>query len=101
VPSDLVRRAGQRLQRGKRYYQADDLANARSEFDAAIDMVLEASSQNPEGRQEYGKVLDEMVDTIHRLDLAGMGASAGVEEGKFEKAPLEDILEMTFRWILS
>jgi membrane-bound lytic murein transglycosylase D len=93
---DLVRRAGQRLQRGKRFYQADDLANARSEFDAAIDMVLEASSQNPEGRQEYGKVLDEMVDTIHRLDLAGMGASAGVEEGKFEKAPLEDILEMTF-----
>lgn len=93
---DLVRRAGLRLQRGKRYYQTGDIANARVEFDAAIDMVLEASSQNPDGRPEYGKVLDEMVETIHRLDLAGMGASVTVEEGKFEKAPLEDILEMTF-----
>ena len=37
-----------------------------------------------------------MVDSIHRFDLAGMGASAVVEEGKFEKAPLEDILQMTF-----
>ncbi len=25
-----------------------------------------------------------------------MGASAEVEEGRFEKAPLEDILQMTF-----
>jgi membrane-bound lytic murein transglycosylase D len=30
------------------------------------------------------------------LDLTGLGASAGMEEGKFEKAPLEDILQMTF-----
>ena len=40
--------------------------------------------------------MDEMVDAIHRFDLAGMGASDAVPEGKFEKAPLEDILEMTF-----
>jgi membrane-bound lytic murein transglycosylase D len=92
----LVRRADQRLLRGKRYYQANDIPNARIEFDGAIDLVLDASSQNPEGRQEYEKLLDEMVETIHRLDLAGMGASVSVEEGKFEKAPLEDILEMTF-----
>jgi membrane-bound lytic murein transglycosylase D len=36
-----------------------------------------------------------MVDEIHRRDMAGMGASA-MDEDKFEKAPLEDILEMTF-----
>jgi peptidoglycan lytic transglycosylase D len=36
------------------------------------------------------------VDAIHRFDLAGLGASASVEEDKFEKAPLEDILQMTF-----
>ena len=33
-----------------------------------------------------------MVDAIHRYDLAGMGASPPSEQGKFEKAPLEDIL---------
>jgi membrane-bound lytic murein transglycosylase D len=92
----LVQRADQRLQRGKRYYQANDIPNARLEFDAAVDSMLEASDQNPADRREYERHLDEMVDSIHRLDLAGMGAAAGVEQGKFEKAPLEDILEMTF-----
>ncbi len=37
-----------------------------------------------------------MVDAIHRYDLADLGAAAVVEQGKFEKAPLEDILQMTF-----
>ena len=50
----------------------------------------------PADREEYERKLDEMVDAIHRLDLAGLGASAGIEEGQFEKAPLEDILQMTF-----
>ena len=50
----------------------------------------------PGDRQEFDRKLDEMVDAIHRYDLAGLGASAAVEEGRFDKAPLEDILEMTF-----
>src|SRR5215469_8015609 len=92
----LMQRAENRFEAGKRYYQAQDSANARREFDAAIDLMLEASDQNPADRQEYEKRMDEMVDAIHRYDLAGLGASAAVEEGKFEKAPLEDILQMTF-----
>jgi hypothetical protein len=47
----LVERADQRFQAGKRYYQANDIANARREFDAAIDLMLEASDQNPPDRQ--------------------------------------------------
>jgi membrane-bound lytic murein transglycosylase D len=92
----LVRRADRRFEAGKRYYQSDDMGNARREFDAAIDSMLDASDQNPGEREEYECKLDEMVDAIHRLDLAGLGASAEIEEGKFEKAPLEDILQMTF-----
>jgi membrane-bound lytic murein transglycosylase D len=37
-----------------------------------------------------------MVESIHRFDLSGLGASASVDDGKFEKAPLEDILQLTF-----
>jgi membrane-bound lytic murein transglycosylase D len=37
-----------------------------------------------------------MADAIHRYDLAGFGAGASVDEARFEKAPLEDILQMTF-----
>ena len=92
----LVQRADQAFQRGKRLYQANDTANARAEFDHAIDWMLEASEQNPADRQDYEKRLEEMVDSIHRFDLVGLGASAKVEAAQFEKAPLEDILTMTF-----
>src|SRR4051812_9149129 len=92
----LVMRAEQTFQQGKRFYQSNDMAGARREFDAAIDLMLEASDDSPADRQDYQRRLEEMVDSIHRFDMAGMGASAAVEQGKFEKAPLEDILEMTF-----
>lgn len=92
----LVLRAEQTFLKGKKLYQANDIPGARREFDAAIDLMLEASDQTPANRQEYEQRLDEMVESVHRFDLAGMGASAAIEEGKFEKAPLEDILQMTF-----
>ncbi len=92
----LVQRAERGFDAGKKFYQSKDIAGARREFDAAIDALLEASSQNPEERPEYEHRLDEMVDAISHFDTAGMGASAVVEEGRFEKAPLEDILNMTF-----
>jgi membrane-bound lytic murein transglycosylase D len=92
----LVMRAEQSFQRGKNFYQQNDMVNARREFDVAIDLMLESAAENPGSRDEYQRRIDEMADAIHRRDLAGMGASGAVEEGKFEKAPLEDILEMTF-----
>jgi membrane-bound lytic murein transglycosylase D len=92
----LMQRADQAFQRGKRFYQASDPSNARREFDRAVDLMLKASEQNPSDRQEYEKKLDDMVDTIHRFDLAGLGASVGVQAAEFDKAPLEDLLQMTF-----
>jgi membrane-bound lytic murein transglycosylase D len=92
----LVERADRRFETGKRYYQNNEMGNARREFDEAIDSMLEAADQNPTNREEYERKLDEMVDAIHRLDLTGLGAAASIEEGQFEKAPLEDILQMTF-----
>jgi len=91
----LVMRADQAFQRGKRLYQANDIPSARREFDNAIDSLLEASAENPSDNAVYERRLDEMADAIHRYDLAGMGAAAD-DEGKFEKAPNEDILVMTF-----
>ena len=93
---ELARRAERRFQAGKRLYQANDIPGARREFDAAIDLMLDASDQNPADRQDFDRRMDEMVESIHRFDLTGMGASATLEEGKFENAPLEDILRMTF-----
>ncbi len=90
-----VQRAEQAFQHGKRLYQTNDIQSARAEFDNAVDWMLEASAETPLDREDLDHRLEEMVDSIHHFDLAGMGASQ-VEEGRFEKAPLEDILQMTF-----
>jgi membrane-bound lytic murein transglycosylase D len=92
----LMQQAERHYQAGKRFYQIKDLPNARREFDAAIDLMLEASDQDPGDRQEFEKKLDDLADAIHRFDLADLGAAARLDQDKFEKAPLEDILPMTF-----
>jgi membrane-bound lytic murein transglycosylase D len=92
----LMQRADQAYQRGTKFYQDQNEQQARKEFDTAIDLMLEASESNPPDRQTFEARLDEMVDAIHRYDLAGLGAGVDVEEAQFDKAPLEDILQMTF-----
>ncbi len=91
----LVQEAEQRFREGRKFYRAKESDRAREEFDRAIDSMLKASD-NPSDRQLYEAKLEEMIDSIHRFDLAGLGASAPAEEPQFEKAPLEDILQMTF-----
>ncbi len=91
-----IQTAQRRFQAGKRAYQAGDFAEARREFDRAIDLMLEASEQGLIDRHQFELQLDEMVENIHRYDRAELGAAAVVDQGKFEKAPLEDILQMTF-----
>lgn len=92
----LVQQARQAYQRGKKAYQAEDRVQARQQFDRAMDLMLEASANHPADQQAFESELEEMVDAIHRYDMAGMGAAVDVEEAAFEKAPLEDILQMTF-----
>jgi membrane-bound lytic murein transglycosylase D len=92
----MVDRAERRFETGKHFYQVKDLPAARQEFDAAVDLMLQASDAMPVDRADYEKKLDDMVEAIHRFDLSGLGASASIDDGKFEKAPLEDILQMTF-----
>lgn len=92
----LMQQADQAYQRGKKAYKATDLAQARREFDSAIDLMLEASANNPSDRQAFQARFDDMVDSIHRYDVAGMGAGVDVDAAGFEKAPLEDLLQMTF-----
>ncbi len=92
----LMQRADQAFERGKKAYQANDAQQARREFDTAVDLMLEASENNPSDRMAFQARLDEMVDSIHRRDLAGLGAGVDVDQAQFEKAPLEDLLQMTF-----
>src|SRR6266496_2536584 len=72
----LMKSAEQRFQRGRKLYQAHDAENARRQFDAAIDLMLQASENKPFDRLEFQHRFEQMVDAIHRYDLTGMGAAA-------------------------
>jgi membrane-bound lytic murein transglycosylase D len=93
---ELVEAAERHFATGKQAYATGDLGTARREFDLAIDTMFDASDLNPTDRQAYDRRMDQMVDAIHSFDLSGLGASDTSEEGRFDKAPLEDILQMTF-----
>jgi membrane-bound lytic murein transglycosylase D len=91
----LIDQAEARFQSGKRFYRQRNFDQARQDFDAAIDLMLKAA-ENPTDRALFECKLEDMVDTIHRDDLAGFGAAAVETSPQFDKAPLEDIALMTF-----
>jgi len=91
----LIEKAESHFQQGKKYYQVKDVDRARNEFNQAVDLILDAPD-NPSDRRLYESKLENMVDVIHRYDLSGMGSAASLDEPQYEKAPLEDILPMTF-----
>src|SRR5882724_4337029 len=91
----LIQHAEDRFRNGRKFYQERNFDEARSEFDAAIDLMLSAS-EAPTDRPLYETRLEEMVDSIHHFDLTGMGAASEETVPHFDKAPLEDIVQMTF-----
>jgi membrane-bound lytic murein transglycosylase D len=90
-----IQRADERYRAGKELYQAGDLDGARREFDRAVDILMSAPDLMPE-RNKVEKRLEEMVASIHRYDVNGLGAGDLSDKLGYDKAPLEDILVMTF-----
>jgi membrane-bound lytic murein transglycosylase D len=88
-------KAEDRLEAGKKLYQQGDLAGARREFDAAVDILLSTPDNIPD-RQKLERRLDQMVDRIYRYDVDRLGAGETQQEVVYDKPPLGGILEMTF-----
>jgi membrane-bound lytic murein transglycosylase D len=84
-----------RFEAGRKLYQQGDIAGARREFDAAMDVLLSAPENIPD-RQRLERRLDQMADTIYRYDLEGLGSGAVQQEVVYDKTPLDEILQMTF-----
>src|SRR5689334_20989175 len=55
---ELMQRAEAGLQRGRRFYQQKDYPSARRELNKAVDLMLEASDENPSDRQDYEERFD-------------------------------------------
>jgi membrane-bound lytic murein transglycosylase D len=92
----LIQQAEEKLQQGRDAYRLKDSPRARREFDSAVLLMLQASDE-PSDRTLYETKMEDMIDSIHRLDLAGLGAATPPSEGpQFEKAPIDELLELTF-----
>jgi membrane-bound lytic murein transglycosylase D len=90
-----IRRADERFAVGKRAYQDGDLLTARTEFDKTIDLLLTTPENLPD-RYKVERKIEQMVAAIHKYDVNGLGAGDFSSQTAYDKAPLEDILEMTF-----
>ncbi|HOL70614.1 MAG TPA: transglycosylase SLT domain-containing protein [Bryobacteraceae bacterium] len=90
----LAREADWHFQAGRQFYLAGDQESARKEFNRAIDLLLNAPD-TPAYRMVLDDKLDALVQAVHRMDLAGLGAG-DTGEPSFEKPPIEEIPELTF-----
>ena len=87
--------AEERFEAGKRAFQTGDIKLARAEFDHALEVLFTAPQDTPD-RHRLERRLDELVDSIYRYDLDGLGAGQPKQALVYEKSPLESMLEMTF-----
>ena len=97
-PSDtefLIKRADGRYLAGKKALQDGRLEDARTEFNAAIDILLSA----PEDAPEHARIeqrLQDLVDAISRYDADDLGAGEPTDQVAQDPRPLDEILDMTF-----
>jgi peptidoglycan lytic transglycosylase D len=91
----ILRRAEDRFAAGKKAIQDGRTGEARSEFDKAIEILLNAPEETAE-RPRLEKRLQEMIDAIYRYDAGELGANEPATEAASDGRPIDDLLEMTF-----
>jgi len=92
---EWLRRADVHLASGRSFYFQGDLAGARREFDAAIEVLLGAPEALPDHRRVERR-LEEVSDLIYRFDIDKLGAGDVTDAVVFDKAPIDEISHMTF-----
>jgi len=93
---DRLKKADTHLRNGRDFYFKGNLPGAHREFDAAVDVLLNA----PDSLPDHGRIqrhLEQICDLIYRFDVEKLGAgqTTGTEES-FDKAPIDEVSHMTF-----
>lgn len=93
----LLAKAETQFSKGRAHYFAGDMAEARRDFDAAIDILLSAPDSLAD-RRRVEQRLDEMCDLIYRFDVEKLGSGQSTEDASvvYDKAPIDEISHMTF-----
>ncbi len=90
-----IRAADRHFQFGKFYIQEGKLDEARVEFDAAIDTLLDVPEAAPD-RSSVEKKFEDLIRLIHRYDVDSLGSGVAPESPVFVQSPLPEILDLTF-----
>ncbi len=97
-PSDtdfLLKKANDSFAAGKVAYQAGNAADARRQFNLAVEALLAAPESIPD-RQRIDRRLEELVDEIYKLDVDKLSAADPDDKVSYDKSPLDDVRELTF-----
>ena len=97
-PSDvdfLIKKADDRFASGKRAFQEGRTADSRADFDRVLDVLVTAPENLPD-RARLERHIDELIERIYRYDVDQAASSENDEEVRFEKSPIDEILQMTF-----
>ena len=97
-PSDvdfLIKKADDRFASGKRAYQEGRIPDSRADFDRVLEVLLTAPDNMPD-RARLERHIDELIERIYRYDVDQAASSETDEEVRFEKSPIDEILQMTF-----
>lgn len=96
-PSDtdfVIKQANDRFAAGKQAIEAGRPDEARKEFNRAVEVLLAADAGIDRARVE--RRLEELSETIYRYDVDELGASESSGQVSYDRAPKDEIPEMTF-----
>src|SRR5579872_6979672 len=96
-PSDvdfLIKKADDRFAAGKRAFQEGRFEDGRKQFDGVLEVLLTTPESLPD-RARLERHMDELIEQIYRYDVDQSSDPQGDQEVRFEKSPLDEILQMT------
>jgi len=97
-PSDvdfLIKKADDRFAAGKRAFQEGRIEEGRKQFDRVLEVLL-TTPENVPDRARLERHTDELIEQIYRYDVDQSSDPQEDQEVRFEKSPLDEILQMTF-----
>src|SRR5271170_4145533 len=90
----LIKKADDSFAEGKKALEAGRAADARLDFDHAVEALLSAPENLPE-RARVERRLEELVEAIYRYD-ADQVVAGDPDKVVYDKSPKDDMAELTF-----
>lgn len=91
-----IRLSQELLEEGAELFARGDRESARLRFDMALDAVLEGQGRTQSDRDRLRSQYRRLVETIYRYEVEGTVVQLPKNEAILDKAPLDDIVDLTF-----